>query len=459
MHHGFILGFDDTNPSIDKVAEDLKSHNEMALFNLGEKSAMICYQRDLPDIQIFRRKQLSLKGSRSLEKDAQLLVTVVSETYNLQSLTRRDTALSSPTKRHSLPIHQGKQEKDNQDPKAINSDRPVLKIDPKVVKESLSPNKKGPPTPSTRITSPPSGNALSAIATASAFNPTGNITNLNNSDQSDPVAPIPQGNPPLALSHLSSPPILIDRNIPANNSPLPLDAQTKGAAEDVQMTDAGDSNEMNLDKFFLENYNITFNRLCTVRERTEVAHARTFYLWFPPEAEPHRQLLTELLWKHRSSVFSNSTATDWKNFRQNERNMKCAAIIVGPPTNTCKFAEKLTLQKFHESFSSFGDLPEFNQLLQDPVNVWCASLTTPLQGLQEKTYFQRIFPHGMILLITEDFMVKEKKATVVILRWIRDTWEGRMSRLLFLRPSVISWLIEKVNDQNGDVNADSNSDL
>jgi chromo domain-containing protein 1 len=114
----------------------------------------------------------------------------------------------------------------------------------------------------------------------------------------------------------------------------------------------------------------------------------------------------------------------------------------------------LTLYEFHESFTAFDGLSGFSNVVRSAVNLWSTSLTTPLQNVGGKTHFQRIFPSGMMFLITEDFMVKEKRATVSILSWFKEKLEGNRARMLVLRPRVISWLIQRAEEPNGETDTD-----
>jgi TorA maturation chaperone TorD len=60
----------------------------------------------------------------------------------------------------------------------------------------------------------------------------------------------------------------------------------------------------------------------------------------------------------------------------------------------------------------------------------------------------------MVLLITEDFMVKEKKATVILLSWLREGIKTRQKRRILLRPHVVSWLTEQLEKSPEDADAD-----
>jgi hypothetical protein len=62
----------------------------------------------------------------------------------------------------------------------------------------------------------------------------------------------------------------------------------------------------------------------------------------------------------------------------------------------------------------------------------------------------------MMLLITEDFITNEKKSTVIILSWFKERLEAGIRAKLVLRPNLISWLTQQVEQAGG---GDPDSDL
>jgi chromo domain-containing protein 1 len=74
----------------------------------------------------------------------------------------------------------------------------------------------------------------------------------------------------------------------------------------------------------------------------------------------------------------------------------------------------------------------------------------PINYVDRPMNFQRLFPHGGAYLLTEDIMLHDPDAAVIILAWFQDylakktpgTWK------LILRPNVTNWLLDKWNDDH-----------
>lgn len=104
----------------------------------------------------------------------------------------------------------------------------------------------------------------------------------------------------------------------------------------------------------------------------------------------------------------------------------------------------LTLEQFHDSFVNYDTMFSLRGLIQKPFTFWSFSLTGIGEG-DNKTYFQRLFPHGGVILLTEDFMVREPDATVIILAWFYDWTKKKFpgSWKMMLRPNVLGWLMKQ----------------
>lgn len=87
-------------------------------------------------------------------------------------------------------------------------------------------------------------------------------------------------------------------------------------------------------------------------------------------------------------------------------------------------------------------MPNLKDLIQKSFTFWSFSLTGIGHG-EDKTYFQRLFPHGGVILVTEDFMSREPDATVIILAWFNEWSKKRLPGIwkLMLRPNVLEWLL------------------
>lgn len=83
-------------------------------------------------------------------------------------------------------------------------------------------------------------------------------------------------------------------------------------------------------------------------------------------------------------------------------------------------------------------------LIKKQFTFWSFSLTG-FGSDDDKTHFQRLFPHGGVILLTEDFMLREPDATVIILAWFNDWTKKRfpgMWKIMF-RPNVLNWLLQQ----------------
>jgi chromo domain-containing protein 1 len=85
--------------------------------------------------------------------------------------------------------------------------------------------------------------------------------------------------------------------------------------------------------------------------------------------------------------------------------------------------------------------------MRKSVNFWNVSLSKPLQVVDRQINFQRIFPHGGVILLTEDFLINEQDASVIALMWFADfvRQKPRGNWKLMLRPDVLSWLMKRFN--------------
>ncbi|EEH37676.2 hypothetical protein PAAG_08094 [Paracoccidioides lutzii Pb01] len=174
---------------------------------------------------------------------------------------------------------------------------------------------------------------------------------------------------------------------------------------------------------FRERFGITYDELSIVNTSHKKRTARSFYLHFPDEVEDEFQLVLYFLKQHDMVVFSNRIEGDWEKF------VKTAT------TGTVLF---------HEKFIHYDSMPEFSKLLRNPINVFNISLTEPIRNLHGASHLERLFPHGGIILITEDFILKHPKISLDILRWFGHFIEKKFPGTwkMFLRPKVQVWLLD-----------------
>lgn len=89
-------------------------------------------------------------------------------------------------------------------------------------------------------------------------------------------------------------------------------------------------------------------------------------------------------------------------------------------------------------------MSSLKDLIQKSFTFWSFSLT----GIGDdgnKTFFQRLFPHGGVILLAEDFMTREPDATIILLAWFND-WSSRKfpgSWKIMVRPNILEWLLNQ----------------
>jgi chromo domain-containing protein 1 len=105
-----------------------------------------------------------------------------------------------------------------------------------------------------------------------------------------------------------------------NNESQPLIASSDHLPSDIEMTDVvtnpipGDN--LDLDNFFQENFNITFQTLATV---SGLKMANMFFLMFPKDAQEEYELLKHFLDRHRVVILSNQEDNiAWERFANTE---------------------------------------------------------------------------------------------------------------------------------------------
>ena len=82
--------------------------------------------------------------------------------------------------------------------------------------------------------------------------------------------------------------------------------------------------------------------------------------------------------------------------------------------------------------------------MRRPINVFRTSLSIPLSHSSYKPHLERIFPHGGVVLMTEDFIRHDPDNALAIVIWFREhvrtkfpgTWK------MFMRPNIQGWLLD-----------------
>lgn len=69
----------------------------------------------------------------------------------------------------------------------------------------------------------------------------------------------------------------------------------------------------------------------------------------------------------------------------------------------------------------------------------------PLQFAKCSLNFQRLFPHGGVILLTEDFMIRDPEGASITLAWFNDYIKRKFPGLwrLMLPPDALNWLLKR----------------
>ncbi|OJD25442.1 hypothetical protein ACJ73_03188 [Blastomyces percursus] len=205
-----------------------------------------------------------------------------------------------------------------------------------------------------------------------------------------------------------------------NMNPQPMESMTQQDGNQFSLSKrlSAANSPMDIVSIFRERFGITYDELSIVNTSK---NARSFYLHFPREAEDEFQQVLLFLKHYDMVFFSNRIEGDWERF---VKTVTTGTVL------------------FHQKFIHYENLPMLSKLLRAPVNVFSISLAEPIKYLDHDSHLQRLFPHGGIVLMTEDFMLKAPEAALNVLSWFGDfirrkfrgTWK------MFLRPNVQRWL-------------------
>ncbi|OKL63753.1 hypothetical protein UA08_00737 [Talaromyces atroroseus] len=199
--------------------------------------------------------------------------------------------------------------------------------------------------------------------------------------------------------------------------------QTAEDKQDISMidVDAGQNIEGFIKDAFPRAFNIDFKDIAAITSRSSMKLTNCFYLWFPESADGDFQILEQFLESHCAIILSNRKKNDWGKFTKSSTGVAL----------------------FHHTFIQYHELPGFHKLTMSPsFNFWSVSLSYGIPNLDTTTNFQRLFPQGSGYLMTEDFMLHERDAAILILAWFRDTANSKLpgtTKMMF-RPDILKWL-------------------
>lgn len=97
-------------------------------------------------------------------------------------------------------------------------------------------------------------------------------------------------------------------------------------------------------------------------------------------------------------------------------------------------------------------MPHLNALLRKQINIFNISLSTPIEYTSDRDHIERLFPHGGVILLTEDFIRHELDNAIVITGWFRGYISSRSPGTwkMYLRPDIQRWLLEMSKQSEDD---------
>ena len=228
-------------------------------------------------------------------------------------------------------------------------------------------------------------------------------------------------------SGLFSSPKKDPRQVSANGesaAPLSMDSRQTQLSYDVASFD--------LEQLFRDQFSITYSELAAVNGDRGNDIARSFYLMLPSgtdaASKAEGEIVLLFLKDHDAKIFLSSKPGDWKQFV--DQNYRGVVLL-------------------YADFSDTYKLESLGEVLKKPISFWSWSLSKSIDYFQPPTHFQRLFPHGAVILITEDFLVHEPNATIKTLTWLfqRNKTKNPGSWRIMFRPSILEWLLMKHDNE------------
>ncbi|RAL02433.1 putative Chromo domain protein Chp1p [Aspergillus ibericus CBS 121593] len=381
---GWIEGYNDTEPNVYRMAQELERSNLMAVFpGQKTKNVLIAFPSNSP-------RFASLGYIPRARPDTFLKVIVRAPLESLGSIDRLHSRLvvddwKSDSHSPDTPVTDSPRRKDFEgEPDAIED-----KADSSSM--SISPVRQEPESKE------------------------------DHSMELADTAKRETSQKPLELDLTEEKDLPDDPQAPVDPMEIDQRPNTASAVGDQQLISALATAD--LKTLFKDTFGVSYGELVKVNAAEKVQVAEAFYLMFDSETL-HQEFLTleAFLNGHNPVIYSSRQEGDWEKFA---RTVSVGVVL------------------FHESFVDFHTLPFFKNLICKPFNFWSVSLNKPLEYAERPSHFQRIFPHGGVILITEDFMLGEPDGTIIILAWFNDWIKKKFPgnwKIMF-RPAVMDWLL------------------
>ncbi|PYH65425.1 putative Chromo domain protein Chp1p [Aspergillus vadensis CBS 113365] len=209
------------------------------------------------------------------------------------------------------------------------------------------------------------------------------------------------------------------------DEPMKNHEQHSSASASGEQHPATPAPTADLGSFFETEFGVSYETLVTVNSTGKVQRAEAFFLLFESEIlQTELIILQAYLKKHNPVIYTWQQKDDWEKFA---RAVQVGVVLV------------------HESWVNFNELSFFQNLVNKPINFWSVSLAKPLKYSGHRSHFQRIFPHGGAILVTEDIMLQDPKATMAILAWFADFIKKKYPgywKIMF-RPAILDWILQQ----------------
>ncbi|KAL5052143.1 hypothetical protein BDW71DRAFT_170259 [Aspergillus fruticulosus] len=404
--NGWIEGFDDTEPHIREAAETLWHENKAAIAHIDSQEVLVAYPPGSPPFSFLGdtpqpRGYLTLALGDTLGSVNRLLR--ISEQYSYHHSAEVNNKVRSGYCESTLMTASG-------------AGKPSRDFD--IAQQTIEQSSAAPPTlvvPDTALyASPIMDSAMAQVQTNLSTVRKSHAPSLGSSIR------ILTNISNVRECHASADPMNLDPHL--TQAPTPGHTGTESAAAWVD-----------LNKLFLKEFGITFEELATIGGTDKKAQwAKAFYVWYPGDSQvvkDEKELITRFLKSHTRLLFSSSVSVDWERFTTmvNESTMRGVVL-------------------FHESFVEYDKIPQLQKVLRRTTGFWKVSLSKPIQYVDRPLHAQRLFPHGGVFLLTEDLMVREPVAAMVILQWFYEWSKKKYPGLwkIMLRPNILIWLMNQM---------------
>ncbi|PWY94934.1 hypothetical protein BO94DRAFT_562657 [Aspergillus sclerotioniger CBS 115572] len=396
---GWIEGFNDTEPNVYRMAQELDRGSLMAIFPGYETSnVLIAFPSNSPKFQ-------SLGYIPRAHPDIFLKIIVRTPLESLASIERLHSRIGANDWRSDFhgPNSHGPDTPVKDSPRCK-----VLEDEPDAIEGKTDSS----PMPLSPIRQEPESKQDPSLDRADA------IKRETSNKPLELVSTEATGQIPTEAVDSAE-----DRQAPGE--PMDIDQQQSSApaAGEQQLISALATADLNA--VFKNSFGASYEALVKVNSAEKVQMAEAFYLMFGSETL-QQEFLTLQAWLnlHNPVIYSSHQEGDWEKFA---RTVGVGVVL------------------FHESFVDFHTLPFFKNLISKPFNFWSVSLNKQLEYAERPSHFQRIFPHGGVILITEDFMLGEPDGTIIILAWFNDWIKKKFPgnwKIMF-RPAVMDWLLKQ----------------